>query len=143
MPRMAHRGAPAGRSRARRADIVVGAVAAVTVIVVAAAGGGVRDTAVSARSGPRTVTYLVTGSPAVVTYGPTGMVFMSGVPLDRTERLRAPLYYDIRARLRGGGLVRCAIKVGRRVVVRATAEGRHGVAVCEVSQDPAGRWHGD
>jgi hypothetical protein len=90
---------------------------------------------------PQTVTYVVTGSPADVTYGPAGTDLAGTVPMDQTAPLGNPLYYAISAQLQGGGAVSCVLKIDGRVISAATATGSYNIASCEVQQDPlSGQW---
>jgi hypothetical protein len=97
--------------------------------------------AAAARRLANTVTYVVTGSAADVTYGPSGSDFQGSVPMNVSAHLRNPLYYAISAQLQGGGQVSCAILVGGKVISSATATGGYNIATCEISQDPLyGGW---
>jgi hypothetical protein len=87
------------------------------------------------------VTYIVTGSPADVTYGPSGSNHQGSVPLHVTRRLRNPIFYAITVQLSGSGSVTCKIKVNGKVISRAQASGAYQIASCEISRDPlTGRW---
>jgi hypothetical protein len=89
----------------------------------------------------QTVTYIVNGSPADVTYGPAGTDLSGTVPLDVTAHLGSPSYYAINAQLQGGGQVSCVIKVNGKALSRATASGSYNIADCEISQNPlTGQW---
>lgn len=89
----------------------------------------------------QTVTYVVTGSAADVTYGPAGSDLDGGAPMRMTKPLGNPSYYDISAQLQGGGTVSCAILVDGKAVSTATASGGYNIADCEISQDPlSGQW---
>lgn len=89
----------------------------------------------------QTVTYVVSGSSADVTYGPSGSDFTGHVPMDITAPLRSADFYSITAQLGGSGSVTCEIKVNNRVVSRANADGGYNIASCEISQDPfSGKW---
>jgi hypothetical protein len=90
-----------------------------------------------------TVTYVVTGSTADVTYGPAGSDATGSVPMRKTVTIpaSAPLYYSISAQLQGSGTVSCEILVGGTVVSKSTASGGYNIAQCEISQDPlSGKW---
>ena len=89
----------------------------------------------------QTVTYIVTGSAADVTYGPAGTDLSGSVPLEVTEKLGNPSYYAINAQLQGGGSASCVIKVNGKALSRATASGGYNIADCEISQNPlTGQW---
>jgi len=95
----------------------------------------------SAPAAPQTVTYVVTGSAADVTYGPAGSDYSGAVPMTVTKPLGTPAYYSINAQLQGGGTVSCEIKVDGNVISHATASGGYNIADCEISQDPlSGQW---
>lgn len=90
-----------------------------------------------------TVTYVVTGSSADVTYGPAGSDSTGSVPMHKTVAIGATpaSYYAISAQLNGGGSVTCEILVSGRVVSKATATGSYQIAQCEIVQDPlTGDW---
>lgn len=89
----------------------------------------------------QTVTYVVTGSSADVTYGPAGSDLSGSVPMDVTATLGSPSYYAINAQLQGGGQVSCKILVDGKVISSATAEGGYNIAGCEISQNViTGQW---
>jgi hypothetical protein len=89
----------------------------------------------------QTVTYIVSGSYAQVTYGPAGSSYSGSVPMDVTQPLGNPLYYSIDAQLQGGGSVSCAIQVNGKTISSATATGGYNIAMCEIVQDPLyGGW---
>ncbi len=89
----------------------------------------------------RTVTYVVTGSPADVTYGPAGSSLTATVPLDKTVPLGTPAYYSVSAQLQGGGAVACKILVDGKAVSSAQATGSYNIASCEISPNPlTGSW---
>jgi hypothetical protein len=89
----------------------------------------------------QTVTYIVTGSDADVTYGPAGTDLSGTVPMSVTQPLGTPAYYDINAQLNGSGDVKCAIEVDGKPVSTAEASGGYNIADCEISQDPlTGKW---
>jgi hypothetical protein len=97
--------------------------------------------AAAARRLAHTVTYIVTGSPADVTYGPSGSDLQGYVPMNVSAPLRNPVYYAISAQLQGGGQVTCEILVGGHVISKSTATGSYNIATCEISQDPiSGGW---
>lgn len=90
-----------------------------------------------------TVTYVVTGSGADVTYGPEGSDASGSVPMHKTVDIPAnpPGYYSITAQLQGSGSVSCKIEVGGKVVSQSTASGGYNIAQCEIVQDPiTGAW---
>jgi hypothetical protein len=103
-----------------------------------------RKAAARARARLRnTVEFIVTGSSADVTYGPSGSNFQGSVPLDTSEHIPAspPIYYAITAQLNGGGTVSCAIKIGGRIISSGTATGSYNIAMFEAVQDPInGGW---
>ncbi|HUN37831.1 MAG TPA: hypothetical protein VMU95_38060 [Trebonia sp.] len=102
-----------------------------------------QPTSASATAAPSTVTYVVTGSRANVTYGPAGSDATGSVPMRKTVTIpaSAPLYYAIDAQLNGSGSVTCEILVGSRVISRATASGGYQIASCEIVPDPlTGNW---
>ena len=89
----------------------------------------------------QTVTFVVTGSPADVTYGPAGTSVSGTVPMHVSKPLGTPLYYDISAQLQGAGTVSCKIEVNGAVISSSTASGGYNIATCEISQDPlSGQW---
>jgi hypothetical protein len=89
----------------------------------------------------QTVTYVVNGSPADVTYGPAGSDLSGSVPMRVTQPLGTPDYYAISAQLQGGGTVSCQILVDSKVTASSTASGGYNIADCEISQDPfSGNW---
>jgi len=93
---------------------------------------------------PQTITYVVTGSPADVTYGPAGSNLNGSVPMSVTASLGSPAYYAIGAQLDGGGQVSCEIEINGQVISSGTATGDYNIADCEISQDPiTGQWQSD
>jgi len=89
----------------------------------------------------QTVTYVVSGSTADVTYGPTGTDLSGTVPMHVSKPLGTPLYYSITAQLQGGGSVSCKIEVDGKVISSSTATGGYNLAMCEISPDPlSGQW---
>jgi hypothetical protein len=163
-PPPGYRPPPRRRHTARNVLLICAGALAVIVAVVAAGQGGKKPAAAagavakvsspqaSAPSSPRhaarparqTVTYQVHGSPADVSYGPSGSSLNGSVPMHVTKRLGDPSYYAISAQLNGGGKVTCKIKVDGKVVSSATASGGYNIASCEISQDPiSGRWQND
>lgn len=94
---------------------------------------------------PATVEIIVTGSPADVTYGPSGSSLSGSVPLDVGGKIPspAPAYYAVNAQLQGSGSVSCQIKVDGKVISTAQATGGYHIAICEISQGPGGDWESD
>lgn len=109
---------------------------AVPVQTVAAA-----NSAAPAKPAAHTLTYVVTGSAADVTYGPTGTNVGGTVPLNISGPLGDPLYYSIQAQLQGGGTVSCELEIDGKVISSSTASGGYNIAMCEISRDPlSGQW---
>ncbi len=95
----------------------------------------------AAAAAAQTVTYVVTGSTADVTYGGAGSDASGTVPLHVRKPLGTPLYVAITAQLQGGGSVSCEIEVDGKVISQSTASGGYNIAQCEISQDPlSGNW---
>jgi hypothetical protein len=93
-----------------------------------------------------TVTYIVTGSAADVTYGPSGSNLTGSVPLNQTADIPSdpPLYYAVQAQLQGGGTVTCEIEVDGTVISSSTATGGYNIAQCEIGQNAfTGNWEND
>jgi hypothetical protein len=92
-----------------------------------------------------TVEFIVTGSAADVTYGPSGSALSGSVPMDVTVPVSSPppAYYAIAAQLQGGGTVSCKIKVGSTIVSTGRAAGGYRIASCEISRGLAGGWEND
>jgi len=89
----------------------------------------------------QTITYVVIGSAADVTYGPTGTDRKGHVPMRVTHRLGNPQFYSITAQLSGGGRVRCKILIDGKAISTAAATGSYNIASCEISKDPlSGKW---
>lgn len=112
---------------------------AVPTVAVSQAAAPAGSTAAAAQ----TVTYVVTGSPADVTYGPTGTELAGTVPMNKTAAIppKPPLYYSVSAQLQGSGTVSCEIKISGKVISSSTASGGYQIASCEVSRDPfTGEW---
>jgi hypothetical protein len=118
--------------------IIIGAMAA-TVIILSLIG---RTTG---HQQPSTVEFIVSGSPADVTYGPSGSSLSGSVPLDMAGQIPSPVpaFYAINAQLQGGGSVSCEIKVDGKVISAALATGGYHIAICEISQGPSGDWEND
>ena len=91
---------------------------------------------------PDTVTFIVNGSPADVTYGPSGSDLIGTVPMSKTLTIpsSAPSYYAVSAQLQGDGTVSCQIQVDGKTISTATATGSYNIADCEISQDFTGSW---
>jgi hypothetical protein len=88
-----------------------------------------------------TVTYIVTGSPANVTYGPAGSSLSGHSPMKVTEKLGSPVYYSLTVQLQGGGTVTAEILVDGKVISKATATGGYNIANAEISKNPlTGEW---
>lgn len=147
------------RGRKIAAAITGGFVLLIVVIAVAANSGGKGSPAsgsssgataagapatfLAAKAGAATVTYVVTGSPADVTYGPAGSSLSGSVPMRKTEKLgsKPAAYYSIDAQLSGSGKVTCEVLVSGKVISKASASGEFNIASCEVTQDPfSGQW---
>ena len=95
----------------------------------------------NAAAAAQTVTYVVRGSPADVTYGPAGSDYSGAVPLHVAKPLGTPAYYAINVQLQGAGTVSCKIEVDGKTVSSATASGGYNIAMCEIVQDPlSGQW---
>lgn len=88
----------------------------------------------------QTVTYVVTGSPADVTYGPTGSQDQGSVPMSVTQSLGSPQYYAIAADLQGGGSVSCQIKIDGVTIASASASGGYDRSDCEIFRDRSRSW---
>ncbi|MGH3273651.1 MAG: hypothetical protein ACRDNZ_04910, partial [Streptosporangiaceae bacterium] len=100
--------------------------------------------AATAAAAPDTVTYVVRGSSAQVTYGPAGSDLSGSVPMRQTAPLHDVSYYAISAQLQGGGEVSCQILVDGKVISQGTATGGYNIASCEISQDPlTDAWQSD
>lgn len=146
---------PRKRGGAVAAFLIGGSIAVIVVVIVAAAAHGGKTPASASSSGApaasvpapsspaaaaavaQTVTYVVTGSPADVTYGPAGSSLSGHTGMSKTVKLGNPAYYSIDAQLHdGGGSVTCQIKVGGTVISKSTATGAFNIASCEISKDP-------
>ena len=89
----------------------------------------------------QTVTYVVSGSDADVTYGPDGSDDQGAVPMSITQPLGSPEYYAINAQLNGGGSVSCKIEVDGVTIASASASGGYNIADCEIDPNSAsGSW---
>jgi hypothetical protein len=80
---------------------------------------------------PETVTYIVSGSSADVTYGPAGSSLSGHSPMKVTKKLGDPAYYSISAQLNGSGHVSCKLEIDGEVVSHAEASGSYQIAMCE------------
>lgn len=90
-----------------------------------------------------TVTYVVNGSPADVTYGPAGNDIRGTVPMNVSAPIGSSpaAYYAVDAQLNGGGTVTDEILVGSKVISSATASGSYNIASAEIDQNPlTGQW---
>jgi len=95
----------------------------------------------SSQSGQHTLSYIVTGDDATVTYGPSGSQNSGTVPMSVTVPLGNASYYAINAQLNGSGSVLCEIQVDGTVISESTASGGYDIALCEIVQDPVtGKW---
>lgn len=158
---------PPQRKKHTFRNIMLSLTAALVVLIVALAalsGGGKGSGSASSQAGTTTtgnggqgsapaaspatvvhhhkmITYVVTGSPANVTYGAAGSDLNGQVPMRITRRLHSKAYYAISAQLQGDGSVHCAIKVNGKTISKATATGSYNIADCEISQNPlTGKW---
>jgi len=130
---------------ARRAGCL-GCLGLAAFLAVVAAGGAVKD----AHSPPspaarQTVTVIVAGDPADVSYGPAGSDFSGTVPMEETAVIPAtpPAYYAVTAQLDGSGAVSCEIEVDGKVISQGTAAGDYTIAHCEISRGFLGHWEDD
>jgi hypothetical protein len=97
--------------------------------------------ATKAKPHHRKITYVVTGSAADVTYGPSGSDLQGHVPMRVTRKLKHPQYYSISAQLQGSGAVTCKILINGKVIDKARATGSFNIASCEIIQDVFGsKW---
>src|ERR1035437_1162333 len=87
-----------------------------------------------------TITYVVTGDSADVTYGAAGSDDQGNVPMTVTQPLSNPSYYSISAQLNGYGTVNCALEVDGVAISTASASGGYNIASCEISQALNGTW---
>ena len=95
----------------------------------------------SPKPAAQTVTYIVTGSAADVTYGPAGTDLSGTVPMTVTKPLGSPQFYSISAQLQGSGDVKCVIEVDGKAISSAEGSGGYNIAQCEVSPNPlTGKW---
>jgi hypothetical protein len=89
---------------------------------------------------PDKVTYVVTGSAANVTYGPTGSDYTGTAPLSVTRPLGQPQFYSINAQVTGNGTVTCKLQVDGVTIATGSASGESSVASCEIQQGLNGSW---
>ena len=92
------------------------------------------------QSAPQQVTYVVAGSAAHVTYGPSGANFEGTGPLSVSQPLGQPQFYSINAQLTGGGTVTCLLKVDGVTIVSNSASGSGNIASCQMDQNLNGSW---
>ena len=92
------------------------------------------------QSTPQQVTYVVTGSAAHVTYGPSGANFEGTGPLSVSQPLGQPQFYSINAQLTGGGSVTCLLKVDGVTIASNSASGSGNIASCQMDQNLNGSW---
>ena len=92
------------------------------------------------QSAPDKVTYVVTGSAANVTYGPTGSDYTGTAPMSVTRPLGQPQFYSINAQLTGNGAVTCKLQVDGVTIATGSASGESNVASCEIEQGLNGSW---
>jgi hypothetical protein len=146
---------PRGKSRAPLfAGLGCGGLAALVILIAVVAGSNSSSSAppagtqqtqaaapASSAAAAQTVTYVVSGSHADVTYGPAGSDSSGTVPMNVTKPIAAPAYYAISAQLQGDGTVSCKILVDGKVVSQGTANGGYNIAQCEIVKDPiSGQW---
>jgi hypothetical protein len=93
-----------------------------------------------AESAPEKVTYVVTGSAANVTYGPTGSDYTGTAPMSVTRPLGQPQFYSINAQVTGNGTVTCKLQVDGVTIATGSASGDSSVASCEIQQGLNGSW---
>jgi hypothetical protein len=122
----------------RKLLIIIGALVA-TVIILSL------TSRTTGHQQPSTVEFIVSGSPADVTYGPSGSSLSGSVPLHMAGHIPSPVpaFYAINAQLQGAGAVSCEIKVDGKVISAARATGGYHIAICEISQGPSGDWEND
>ena len=145
---------PPRRRKRRKLPAVLAGLVALFIVIIAIATANNHGTSTSGSTGASggggstggaggTVTYIVTGSNAQVTYGPAGSGLSGDVPMKATAKIpsNAPDYYSISAQLQGGGKVSCGIEVNGKVISSSTATGGYNIASCEITQDPfSGNW---
>lgn len=115
---------------------ILGALAAAVIVL------GLVNRTPAQQQQPSTVEFIVSGSPADVTYGPSGSSLSGTVPLDVTVTIPspAPAYYAINAQLQGSGEVTCEITVDGVVISAGRATGGYNITTCEIIQGPSGDW---
>jgi hypothetical protein len=123
--------------RDRRFQLIILAALAAAVIIL-----GLVNRAPVQQQQPSTVEFIVSGSPADVTYGPSGSGLSGSVPLDASVTIPspAPAYYAVNAQLQGGGEVTCEIRVDGAVISAGRATGSYNITTCEIIQGPSGDW---
>jgi hypothetical protein len=142
---------PPRRRKRRKLPAVLAGLVAMFIVIIAMAIANNHGTSTSGSTGGggsamgtgSTVTYIVTGSGAQVTYGPAGSDLSGNVPMKATAKIpsNAPDYYSISAQLQGDGKVSCEIEVSGKVVSSSIATGGYNIASCEIIQDPlSGNW---
>jgi hypothetical protein len=137
---------PQQPGKPRRRIACLGCLGLVVFLGVVGVGTAVaRSHSPSALPAPQTVTVIVTGDQADVTYGPTGSDLAGTVPMDETASIPAdpPRYYAVTAQLQGSGTVSCEIEVDGKALSQATASGGYNIARCEISRDFLGHWQDD
>lgn len=131
----------------RRHGKTLGCLGAAVFLAVVGIGGAVARSHSPSPSvaAQQTVTVIVTGDQADVTYGPAGTDLSGTVPLDETAVIPSdpPAYYAVTAQLQGGGTVSCEIEVDGKVISQGTAAGGYEIASCEISRDFLGQWEDD
>ena len=116
---------------------ILGVLAAIGILIAVTVGKSASSTA----SSGSTITFIVTGDRAQVTYGPAGSNLAGTVPMRQAQPLGNPLYYAIDAQLQGGGEVTCQILIDGSIIAQSVATGGYNIAACEVSKDPlTGQW---
>jgi len=92
----------------------------------------------------QTITYVVRGDSADVTYGPSGSDYTGTVPMTVTRRLGSPSYYAINAQLNGSGTVSCKLKVDGVTISSGSATGSYNIASCQIGQNlNTGSWENE
>lgn len=131
---------PGVKPRRTLRNVIIFAAAGLVVLAFALKAAGVT----SGNSAPvpgQSVTYVVTGSPATVTYGPAGSDLGGSVPMSVRAQLGDAAYYAINAQLQGSGRVQCEIIIRGTVISQAIATSAYGIANCEITPNPlTGTW---
>lgn len=117
-----------------------GLVAVAAVVGIGVIAGVVTQAGGSSSPGTGTVTYVVSGDPANVTYGPAGSDLQGTVPMQAGAPLGDATYYALNAQLQQDGTVTCQILVNGTAVSSGTASGLGGLARCEIIRDSSGDW---